>query len=174
MGMLILYAFLLFGFVFGTAEVYRVSELRQFYHKATKDANTGEAFHKHMAQYDGREPVILGFKATSEAVMAKYAWSPYAKLKHLKNSSAIFEQAVKLDPDNAELRFLRYTVEYYVPRYLNLSNNVDEDRKIILNSLYKYPKSGLDAEPVKIMRDFLLTADHCNEQEKQQLRTLKI
>ncbi|KAA9325621.1 hypothetical protein [Adhaeribacter soli] len=174
MGMLTIYAFLICGFLFGTAEVYRVSELRQFYHQATKEAAAGEAFYKHMAQYDGREPVILGFKAASEAVMAKYAWSPYAKLKHLKNSAAIFDQAVKLDPDNAEIRFLRYTVEYYVPRYLNLSNNVEEDRRIILNSLFKYPKSGLDAEPGKIMRDFLLTADHCSDQEKQQLRTIKI
>jgi hypothetical protein len=174
MGMLFIYAFLLLGLVFKTSEVYRAAELRQFYQKASKDAETAEAFHKFMGAYDGKDPVVVGFKGASEAVMAKYAWSPYNKLKHLRASAEIFDQAVKMDPDNPEIRFLRYTVEYYVPRYLNMSAHVEEDRKLILNSLYKYPKSGLDAEPGKIMRDFLLTADHLSEQEKQQLRTIKI
>jgi tetratricopeptide (TPR) repeat protein len=174
MGVFVLYAFLLIGLVFRTTESYQAAELRDYYQKASKCGQTAEAFHKFMSAYTGKDPVILGFKGASEAVMAKYAWSPYNKLKHLKTSAAIFEQAVKLDPDNAEIRFLRYTVEYYVPRYLNLSGHVEEDRKIILNSLYNYPKSGLNPEPVKIMRDFLLTANHLNEQEKQQLRTIKI
>jgi hypothetical protein len=174
MGTLIIYSFIFFGFLFGSNEVYRVSELRTYYHKATKCAETGNSFHKFMAEYDGKEARILAFKGASEAVMAKYTWSPYSKLKHLKTSAEIFNEAVKLDADDPEVRFLRYTVEYYIPRYLNMSANVPEDKKIVVNSILKYPKSGIDAESCKLMRDFLLTANHLTEPEKQQLRTVKI
>jgi hypothetical protein len=170
MGMILLYILLLFGSGKGTTEAYKVSELRNYYQKASKCAETGQAFHKFMARYDGKEPVILGFKAVSEAVMAKHAWSPYSKLKHLKNSAALFDQAVVMDSDNPELRFLRYTVEYYVPRYLNLSAHVQEDKTIVVNSLLKHPKSGLDPETYKLIRDFMLTGSHLSEAEKQQLR----
>ena len=177
MGVILLNLFLFWGLTFGaggTEEVYRVTELRPYYHKATKCAETGQSFHKFMASYEGKDARVLAFKAASEAVMAKYTWSPYSKLQHLKNSAKLFDQAVKLDSDDPEIRFLRYTVEYYVPRYLNLSPNIEEDKKIVLNSLIRYPKSGLEEEPCKIMRDFLLTKDHLNEAEKQQLRSIKI
>src|SRR5688572_28892964 len=149
MGMIVLYFLLIFGTGRGTTEVYKASELRRYYQKASKCAETGEAFHEFMARYDGKEPVILGFKAVSEAVMAKHSWSPYSKLQHLKSSAALFDQAVMLDSDNPELRFLRYTVEFYVPRYLNLSGHVVEDKTIVLNSLLKHPRSGLDNETYK-------------------------
>lgn len=174
MGLLLLHLFLFFGFTAGTSEVYRVTELRSYFQKATKCPETGHAFYKLMAEYDGREARILAFKAASEAVMAKYTWSPYSKMKHLKTSAAIFDQAVKLDADDPEVRFLRYTIEYYIPRYLNMSSNLEADRRIVLQSLLNYPKSGLDAEPGKIMREVLLKGEHLNEQEKNQLRTLKI
>lgn len=175
MGTLLLYFFLLFGFSGGTKnEAYNVSELRPYYKKATKCAETGHAFHKYMEDYDGHDGRILAFKAASEAVMAKYSWSPVSKMSHLKKSAAIFDEAVKMDADDPEIRFLRYTVEYYVPRYLNMSSNVPEDKRIVLNSIMNYPKSGLAAEPCRIMRDFLLTAQHLSETEKQQIRTVKI
>ncbi len=174
MGTILLNLFFFFGVILGTNEVYKVTELRPYYHKATKCAETGESFHKFMAAYEGKDARVLAFKAASEAVMAKYTWSPYNKLQHLKKSAVLFDQAVKLDSDDPEIRFLRYTVEFYVPRYLNMSANIEEDKKIVLHSLFKYPKSGLEPESGKIMRDFLLTAEHLNDSEKQQLRTVKI
>ena len=173
MGKLLLCIFFLFCFGRGTSEVYKVSELRHYYQKASKNAETGQSFHKFMAGYEGKEPIIIGFKAVSEAVMAKYAWSPYSKLKHLKTASALFDQAVMLDAENPEIRFLRYTVEYYIPRYLNMSSHIEQDKKMVVESLLKYPKSGLDAETYRLMRDFLLNANHLTEQEKQQLRITK-
>ena len=177
MGVFLLNLYLFLGLTLGaggTNEVYRVSELRPYYHQATKSAETGQSFHKFMAAYDGKDARVLAFKAASEAVMAKYTWSPYSKLQHLKTSAKLFDEAVKLDADDPEIRFLRYTVEYYVPRYLNMSMNIEADKKIVLDSIIRYPKSGLEEEPCKIMRDFLLTKDHLNESEKQQLRAIKI
>lgn len=174
MGLLVFYVFLVFGFVGGNTGAYRVSELRHYFHKATKSAETSADFHELMAAYDGREPKVLAFKAASEAVMAKYTWNPSSKLKHLRTSAALFEQAVKLDDDDPEIRFLRYTIQYHIPKYLNMSSNIEEDRRIVMNSLFGYPKSGLDPEPCKIMRDVLLKGDLCSAQEKQQLRTIKI
>jgi|SRR5690606_8129588 len=174
MGTILLFIFLAFGIGGGASEAYKVSELRTYYQKASKCADTGERFHKMMARYEGNEPIIMGFKAVSEAVMAKHAWGPYNKLKHLRSSASLFKQAVERDPDNAELRFLRYTVEYYIPRYLNMSSHVEQDKKMVLNSIMKHPASGLDTETYKLMRDFMLSENHLNDAEKQQIRIAKI
>ncbi|MDX5347497.1 MAG: hypothetical protein LPJ89_01665 [Hymenobacteraceae bacterium] len=155
---------------------YDPAHLRNSYAKATKNEEAGISFHEHMRQYKENEPVVLGYKAASEAVMAKYCWSPYSKLKHLKTSSEIFNKAVKLAPANPEIRFLRYTVEYYIPRYLNMSSHVEEDKKVFLESVLRYPNSGVDRNAAVLMRSFLLSEkeNHCTESEKQKLQQVKI
>lgn len=154
--------------------LYNISELRGQYVKASKEEAAAKHFHKKMSAYEDNDPVVLAYKAASEAVMAKYVWNPYSKLKQLKAANAIFEDAVALDKDNAEIRFLRFTVEHYVPRYLNLSAHVEEDKKLIIDSLKAYPDSNLSKPLARSMRDFLLSKDHCSEEEKKILRQISI
>ncbi|RIJ42579.1 hypothetical protein [Pontibacter oryzae] len=156
------------------ASGYKVSELRGEYLQASKDEQAADRFHKKMSAYKEKEPLVLAYKAASEAVMAKYVWNPYSKLKQLRASAAIFEEAVALDANNPEIRFLRFTVEHYVPRYLNLSAHVEEDKRIVINSLKAHPKSGMSVELARTMRDFLLTKDHCTEEERNTLQKIKI
>ncbi|MCX2740169.1 tetratricopeptide repeat protein [Pontibacter anaerobius] len=154
--------------------VYAVSELRAEYLEASKDKDAAERFNKKMGKYEEKDPVVLAYKAASEAVMAKYVWNPYSKLKQIRTAAAIFEEAVKLDKDNPEIRFLRFTVEHYVPRYLNLSTNLESDKKVMISSLKSHPDSGVSTEFARTMRDFLLTKDHCTEAEKKELRRISI
>jgi hypothetical protein len=153
---------------------YRVSELRNQYWEASKEEAAAKRFHKKMSAYQEDDPVVLAYKAASEAVMAKHVWNPYSKLKQLKMANAIFEEAVALDKDNPEIRFLRFTVEHYVPRYLNLSPHVQEDKKMIISSLQAHPNSNLSEPLARTMRDFMLTKDHCTAEEKKLLRNINI
>lgn len=153
---------------------YSLNELRLKYQKASIDEATAKDFNKQMSSYDGKDPLIKAYQAASEAVMAKYVWNPYSKLKHLKTASAMFQEAVKWDAKQSEIRFLRFTVEHYVPRYLNLSEHVEEDKRIIISSLQAYPKSGMSEGLARTMRDFMLTKDHCTEAEKEILRNISI
>lgn len=173
MATLLLYTFLFFGLVANTANYYKVSDLRTYLQKAGKDEDAGQEFNKLMANYNGKDPVVLGFKAASEGVMAKYAWSPYAKLKHLRTSADLFEEALKPDKNNPEVCFLRMAIEFYIPRYLGMSENIENDKRIVLAHLKAYPDSELDAEGFKMIRDHLVTSDMLTDAEKAPLRNLK-
>lgn len=153
---------------------YNVSQLRLQYLQASKEEAVAHKFHEKMSAYNEKDPLVLAYKAASEAVMAKYVWNPYGKLKQIKIANAIFEDAVAMDQDNAEIRFLRFTLEHYVPRYLNLSAHVEEDKKMIISSLQAFPHSELSEPLARTMRDFMLTKDHCTEAEKRILRNLSI
>jgi len=144
------------------------------YEKSTKDKATCENLVKHLQKYKGQEPIVKGFEAGVQGMMAKYAWSPYYKIKYLRNSAQIFDEVIKKNPQVAEVRFLRYSLEYFIPRYLNMSSHLDEDKKIFLNSLLRYPKSDIDAEAYQTIRAFLQRhPEQLTEQEKKQLSNLK-
>ncbi|MFD1185351.1 hypothetical protein [Pontibacter rugosus] len=157
-----------------TSQRYKVSALREEYLEASTDEDVAVRFNKKMKEYDGDAPLVLAYKAASEAVMAKYVWNPYSKLKQLKSAASIFEEAVKRDRENPEIRFLRFTVEHYVPRYLNLSPNIEEDKKILINALKAHPRSGISPELARTMRDFMLTKDHSTAAERKVLQSIEI
>ena len=162
------------GLFFQPEYTYKVTDLLKLYEKGAKDKATCEKLVMHLNNYNGHDPVVWGFKAGAEGMMAKHAWSPYAKIKHLRTSAEQFDEIIKKHPQIAEVRFLRYSLEFFIPRYLNMSEHLDEDKKIFLNSLFHYPKSDIDADIYQTIRSFLLRhPDQLTEQEKKQLHNLK-
>jgi hypothetical protein len=167
--------FLLTGLLFQSESTYKVADLRHFLEKSAQDRASCERFVAHLESYRGKDPVVLGFGAAAQGIMAKHTWSPYAKLKYLRLSAEQFEKVMAAHPQVAEVRFLRYTVQFFIPRYLNLSDNLEEDKKVFLASMLAYPKSNLDAEAIQIMRRFLLRhPEHLTEQEHKLISNLKV
>jgi len=157
-----------------TDSPYDLTELRSSYLKASKDEKTSKEFYKLMSAYNKQHPVVLAYKGAAEATMGKHVWNPYSKLKHVKSALDQIGKAVVLDKKNPEIRFIRFTVEHYVPRYLNLSEHVAEDKKIVINALKQYPESGLPKELAQTMLKFLLSKDHLTANEKAELQNITI
>ncbi|MEJ8755824.1 hypothetical protein WG947_02350 [Pontibacter sp. H259] len=153
---------------------YKLSELRVEYLAASKDEDAAKEFYSKMEKYSGKEPVVIGYKAASEAVMAKYVWNPYFKMKHLNAAMELFDEAVAMNKVNPEIRFLRFVVEYHIPSYLNMSEHMKEDKAIVIESLVAHPKSGLNAPLARTMRDVLLEKERCTPEEKELLKSLKL
>ncbi|MCC2548679.1 hypothetical protein LJY25_19680 [Hymenobacter sp. BT175] len=151
---------------------YSVAKLRRLYQQAATDKQSGESFYKLMAAYDQRDPVVLGYKAAAEAIRARDA-SMFNKLTYVQNASRLFDQAVKLDADNAEVRFLRLSVESNLPAFLGLSAHVEQDRQFLINTLLKHPQSGMDAESFGLVRGFMVDRGHVSEPEAQQLKNIR-
>jgi uncharacterized protein YaaR (DUF327 family) len=157
-----------------TNDTYKLTELRQFYLEASKDEDVSKEFYKLMRSYNKQHPVVLAYKGASEATMGKYLWNPYSKLKHIQSALDQIGKAVELDKTNPEIRFIRFTIEHYIPRYLSLSEHIKEDKAIVINALKQYPNSGLPKELAYTMHKFLLSKDHLTAEEKAQLEKIKI
>ncbi|MGV3539517.1 MAG: hypothetical protein ACO1OQ_06870 [Rufibacter sp.] len=155
-------------------DAYSHDALLNYYQKAAKDEDTAKRFLDLMGKYQGKDPLKLGYKAVSHAIMAKHVWSPYSKIKYLKQSAQIFDQAVAMDQNDPELRFLRFSIENYIPRYLNMSPNLEEDKKIFMAAIMRHPRSGIPVESLKIMKDFLLRKELVTGTEKQRVENLRL
>ena len=167
-------AVLLNGFTLQADNSYKKADLRRNLHLAATSKNTCETFIAHLNKYKGHDPVVYGYKAAAQGIMADHAWNPYLKVKYVRNSAKIFEEILDKNPEAAEVRFLRYSLEYYIPRYLNMSGHLQEDRAIFLKSLFRYPQSDLDPEIFGIVRSFLLKhPDGLTAQERKQIANIK-
>ena len=151
---------------------YHPATLRRHYELAAADKAAGEKFYKLLADYRDRDALVLGYKAASEAIRARDA-SMFNKLTYVQDAAKTFEQAVGLDPQNPEIRFLRFSVESNLPAFLGLSKHVDEDKEMLLNAALNHPGTGLDAEAFRTVRGFLVGRGHVSEEDAQKLNKVK-
>ena len=151
---------------------YQPASLRRHYEQAAADKEAGEKFYKLLADYQDRDALVLGYKAASEAIRARDA-SMFNKLTYVQDAAKTFEQAVSIDPQNPEIRFLRFSVESNLPAFLGLSKHVDEDKGMLLNAALNHPGTGLDAEAFRTVRGFLVERGHVSEDEAQRLNKVK-
>lgn len=150
---------------------YSVSNLRRQYQQAATSKEAGEKFYQLMAAYDQQDAVMLAYRAAAEAIRARDA-SMFNKLTYVQNAAKQFDQAVKLNADNAEIRFLRLSVESNLPSFLGLSQHVEEDRQFLLNTLLEHPRSGLDPESFGLVRNFMVDRGHISDADAQKLTAL--
>lgn len=158
--------------LFHLMPAYTPAALRRQYELAAAGKEAGEAFYQALQAYHGQEPLVLGYKAASEAIKARDA-SMLNKLGYVQQAARTFEQAVGLAPQSAEIRFLRFSVESSLPPFLGLSKHVDEDKDFLLNAALQHPRSGLDDEAFRTVRGFLVGRGHVSGEAAEQLARVK-
>jgi hypothetical protein len=151
---------------------YNPTILRRHYEQAAANKEAGEKFYNLLHDYKAQDALVLGYKAASEAIRARDA-SMLNKLTYVQQAAHTFEQAVALDPTNAEIRFLRFSVESNLPAFLGLSKHVDEDKAFLLTAALQHPRSGLDEEAFRTVRGFLVGRGHVSEAQAEQLAQVK-
>jgi hypothetical protein len=160
------------SFILAYMSPYNPAALRRQYEQAAANKEAGEKFYDLLHDYKAQDALVLGYKAASEAIKARDA-SMLNKLTYVQQAMHTFEQAVSLDPTNAEIRFLRFSVESNLPPFLGLSKHVDEDKAFLLAAALQHPRSGLDEEAFRTVRGFLVGRGHVSEAQAEQLAQVK-
>jgi len=113
-------------------EIYLYRELLQ---KAEQSAQVSETFFERLKDSRSPNPLVLGYKAMSLFMMSKHVSSPLSKLSYFNQGKTNLEAAIKMDKNNIELTYLRYSVQYNLPAFLGYKSNLQEDKTKIVNYL---------------------------------------
>ncbi|MBK0402188.1 hypothetical protein I5M27_04285 [Adhaeribacter sp. BT258] len=162
-----------FHSVFAAQEI-NIPALRQLFYEARDSEKKADLLFEKIGNYGGKEGILIAYKAGAYALKAKYGANPLNKLKNVKKAQQYFSEAVQRDPQNLEIRFMRYAVEVQTPDFIGYSEHVNEDKNLLLNGLRKFPNSGFTLETATIARDFMRQYCECSEQEKQFVQQLRL
>jgi hypothetical protein len=111
-------------------------QIRDSYRKALVSESDIPAFKSVTVKFKN---TALGkaYHGTALAFEARAAWSPSTKLSHAKSALTALNEAVKWDPKNVEIRFLRLSFAHGTPDFLSMKGSIPEDKKLILQSSIK-------------------------------------
>ena len=118
-----------------------ISTVRENYIQASKSKEKAEEFNDTMANYAGDNKTMLAYKGASIALKAKFASDRKTKKDLFTKGIQILEKALKADPNNAEIRLIRLSIQENTPKILNYKGNIQEDKQLILTTFDKQNKS---------------------------------
>ena len=79
--------------------------------------------------------MFFGYKGGATIIMAKYVSNPFSKISNFRKGRNMLEKAIAMDRTNSELIFLRFAIQTNIPSFLGYSNDIQEDKKHLQNSL---------------------------------------
>jgi len=122
-----------------------LNALRLLYKEATKSEAQAQAFYEpleHVTKND--KPVLVAYKGAGLALLARYEKLTERGPK-VKEAVQWIEQAVADDPDNAEIRLIRLSVQEHLPKFLKYNQQIEDDRQFIQQALPSLADDGLKA-----------------------------
>jgi hypothetical protein len=150
------------------ASGYNIVEIRTMYGKAVEDSKTADELLSLLNESNNNDALLTAYKGATESLIAKHAINPYRKLQYLNRSMETLAQAIEKDPANPEIRFLRFSIQYYVPSFLGYGKNLQEDKDVIIKNFAALKKSYAP-EIVKGVADFLIKSGKCTAKDIQQI-----
>ena len=155
-----------FLLLFLTISGYHSQDLivQSLYKKAlVNERNTDDLIHflESQDEYDSSS-FFLGYYGSAFALKAKYAESTIKKYTYSKKADYFLDTSIEMDPRNLDSRFLRFTLNAHLPKFLKDHNELikDSDKFFQLieltaeNKLTEYQKWML-TEISKIKQGFI-------------------
>ena len=140
-------------------------QIRKDYYAAVNSLAEAEKLYKSLKDRNSAEPVIMAYFGSTQALRAKHTFNPYKKITYLKSGLKVLNAAVDRSSQNLEIRFLRFTLEHYIPSFLGFSEHLDTDRKKIIE-LCKGKKFGsMDKSLLLNLLSFMKETKRCSPQE---------
>lgn len=147
--------------------------LRKKFYASVDDASVAKSFLKELEGVKSTSnPLLQGYKAAVSMVMAKHSFNPYSKFKYFIDGKNDLEAAIKIYPNDIELRLIRFAIQSNVPSFLGYNSNLDEDKSFLIVKLADKQLLSADAELKDIMKRYLNDSKHCTKAEKQTINQL--
>lgn len=116
-------------------------------------------------------PLLYAYKGSLTALLAKHATNPATKLDKVKTASTMLDDAVIADPNNIEIRYLRFSVEKNIPSFLPYREHIKQDETKIILALCK-KTDGLPNEVKKDVASYMLKNVQLEPETKKLLESL--
>ena len=160
-----------FTFLFSSPDK-EVITFRDMLHQSFYSSDVAEQYYSKTKHINNSSPAVLkGYKAMAEFIMCKHTYNPFSKLIYFNRGKKELDAAIKTEPENVELLFLRFATQCNAPSFLGYNSNIASDKTRLFNFVVgEASKYDIDLR-IKIAT-FLSKSKHCNTAEKKQMKSL--
>ena len=138
--------------------------IRSLYRQALSAESALNDFSSKTKSFANVDPLAKAYYGTALALRARASIAPTTKLSLANQAETHLNAAATSQPQNLEIRFLRYSFEYGTPASVNMKKNMQVDKPLAI----KFAKSP---SPIKdIAVKFFQKCTDLSETEKRDIK----
>ncbi|KFC24732.1 hypothetical protein [Chryseobacterium sp. FH1] len=118
-----------------------LESLRNSYSKANSSNENAKNFIALAEKKSSNDPVISAYKSASKILEAKVTTEKNKRKSFVKSGATTLESLIASNPNNAELRVIRMSVQENIPKIVGYHKNLKEDKTFLINN---YSKQNAD------------------------------
>lgn len=143
-------------------------EVKRLFEAAVNSKDSADRLLEMLSGIDlSSSPLFICYKGAAEMIRCRYGLNPIHKFSRFKKGRSLIEAAVKKEPDNLEIRFLRFAIQTNIPAFLNYKDHITKDKKYLLSNV----KTIKDKKLKQDILTCLSTSNYCTAAEKKGLST---
>ncbi len=119
-------------------------------------------------------PLLLAYTGAIDALKAKHAFNPFTKFSRVISSLNTLDRAVNREPNNLEIRFIRFSILHNLPGFFGYSKERSEDISVIVAQLAKKDYVRYDPKLQKNVIEFMLDSERLDATQTLQLKKLAV
>jgi len=120
-----------------------LADIRTLYAEAENDASKAATGLRLTGRISDKSAVTLAYKGAFEALQAKFSWNAVYQFNQVNKAMKLLDRAVELDSENPEIRYLRYSVNFFLPVFLQKNASLEADKMLLLE---KFPYAECSPE----------------------------
>ncbi|MEX1192672.1 MAG: hypothetical protein WEA99_11925 [Brumimicrobium sp.] len=152
-------------FVFASVSQKELNEIRLSFKEASSNETSATNFYNMVQSIDDNSPLVLAYDGAGEVIYSKFLDSKADKLSHFKTGTSRLEEAIEIDSDDIEIRFIRLVIQEQTPGFLGYNDNIDDDVSFIMDNFVR------SSENVKTMiLDYIDSSDNFTPEQKNELK----
>lgn len=165
---LLLGAFLIyFSFL---AKGQSIVELRKQYMIGLHDLDSTPKVYQIFKSVKEPSGKVLGYTGALQAIMTKTTWNLFKKMSFLRQSEVSFNSAVGKAPKDIEIRFMRMAVQFEIPEYLGFSEDMETDRKFIIENIDNFDTSGIPSGTLDEIFHFMKRCEKFTDEQIEKFK----
>lgn len=114
-----------------------LESLRNSYSKANQSNENAKNFIELAEKKNSSDVMITAYKAAAKVLEAKVTTEKNKRKSFVKSGATSLESLIKSNPNNAELRVIRMSVQENIPKIVGYNKNLKEDKSFLISNYSK-------------------------------------
>lgn len=111
-----------------------INLVRTNYSIAVQDKNLCKRMIEELEQSKEKSAVYLAYLGGYQTIWAHHVFSPMSKFSTFKKGKKNIELAISKEPENVEIRYIRFMVQKNAPSFLGYNGNLKEDKDYMIKN----------------------------------------
>ena len=111
-----------------------LNEVRASYSKAVLDKKICKKMIEELELSKEKSVIALAYLGAYQTIWANHVFNPLSKLATFKKGKNNIELAISKEPENVEIRYIRFSVQKNAPSFLGYNSHLKEDRDFLVKN----------------------------------------